>query len=124
MIWIVIDFNGAINKFRTCGLKGVKESRCERDNSNKYKAYCYCDNDMCNTNVMTNVSDYKTTYDDTSTTEKITRDNVIARQNTASRQQDVAMAFLLFYKYQPKFWLIKSLLLVFLDFILVPIPSW
>ena len=50
---------------------------------------------MCNTDVMTNVSDYKTTYDDTSTTEKITRDNV--RQNTASRQQDVAMVFLLLY---------------------------
>ena len=50
---------------------------------------------MCNTKVMTNVSDYKTTYDDTSTTEKITRDNV--RQNTASRQQDVAMVFLLLY---------------------------
>ena len=97
MIWIVIDFNGAINKFRTCGPKGVKESMCKRDNSNRYKAYCYCDNDMCNTNVMTNVSDYKTTFDDTSTTEKITRDNVIARQNTASRQQDVAMVFLLLY---------------------------
>ena len=52
---------------------------------------------MCNTNVMTNVSDYETTYDDTSTTEKITRDNVITRQNTASRQQDVAMVFLLLY---------------------------
>ena len=50
---------------------------------------------MCNTDVMTNVSDYKTTYDDTSTTEKITRDNV--RQNTASRQQDVAIVFLLLY---------------------------
>ena len=50
---------------------------------------------MCNTDVMTNVSDYKTTYDDTSTTEKITRDNV--HQNTASRQQDVAMVFLLLY---------------------------
>ena len=52
---------------------------------------------MCNTNVMTNVSDYKTTYEDTTTTEKITRDNFIARHNTASRQQDVAMVFLLLY---------------------------
>ena len=83
----LIDYNGAISTIRTCGPKhGAKESNCFRDRQDPNKAYCYCGEGMCNTDVMSNVTNYS--YKDEIGDKSTTYEPIIATQNNSKPQND------------------------------------
>ena len=59
------------------------EPGCERDKSDPNKAHCWCDTEMCNTDIMLNVANYSALKG--SSTAKRTRDHKGGKESGASQ---------------------------------------
>ena len=65
---MILENKGAISIIRTCSPKektkqlrdlgGQTSSECFRDKKDTNKAYCHCSENMCNTDIMSNITQY------------------------------------------------------------------
>ena len=67
-LYTILENKGAISIIRTCSPKeqtrqrrditGQTSSECFRDKKDTNEAYCHCSENMCNTDIMSNVTQY------------------------------------------------------------------
>ena len=100
---MILENKGALSIIRTCSPKGQieqqrdftgqKSSECFRDKKDANTAYCHCNANMCNTDIMSNVTQYS--YEGESETEESVATTVDAIPS-ASRNQNSGMFIILF----------------------------
>ena len=100
---MILENKGATSIIRTCNPNGQIEQRqdfagktsseCFRDKKDTNKAYCHCSENMCNTDIMSNVTLYP--YEDEINNEETVAATVKAIPS-ASKKQSSWMFIILF----------------------------